>query len=111
MKLKITIENKTKDLDVPEDVMIDGESFFQKMDKDMDRGWQMGQDFIEKPTLVHRCQIAAEKILQAIDTQNEKLLMLMAGYILVRMPDVTSINIDTSGEPQGTEFTQSQQSK
>jgi hypothetical protein len=111
MKLRITIENKSKDLEVPEDVITDGASFFQKMDKDMDRGWQMGQEFIEKPTLMQRCQIAAEKILQAIDTQNEKLLLLMAGYILVRMPDVTSVNIDTSGEPLGTEFTQSQQTK
>ncbi len=106
MKLKITIEDRTRELEIPDDVFIDGVSFFKKMDRDMDRGWQMGPEFIEQPTQTNRCQIAAEKILQAVDTQNENLLMLMAGYILTRMPDVTGINIDTSGEPLGTEFTQ-----
>lgn len=106
MKLKITIEDRTRELEIPDDVFIDGISFFKKMDRDMDRGWQMGPEFIEQPTQTNRCQIAAEKILQAVDTQNENLLMLMAGYILTRMPDVTGINIDTSGEPLGTEFTQ-----
>jgi len=106
MKLKITIEDRTRELEIPDNVFTNGISFFEKMDRDMDRGWQMGPEFIEQPTQTNRCQIAAEKILQAVDTQNENLLMLMAGYILTRMPDVTGINIDTSGEPLGTEFTQ-----
>lgn len=106
MKLKITIENKTKELEVPEEIINEGESFFQKMDQDMDRGWQMGHEFIESPTQVNRCQIAADKILQAVDTQNDKLLLLMAGYILVRMPAVIGVDIDTSGEPLETSFTQ-----
>lgn len=101
-KLKITIENKSKELEVPDEVILEGESFFQKMDADMDRGWQMGQEFIENPTQENRCQIAAEKILQAVDTQNDKLLFLMAGYILVRMPTVTGVDICTSGEPLET---------
>lgn len=108
MKLKITIEDKTKELDVPDEVITEGESFFHKMDMDMDRGWQMGHEFIESPTQLNRCQIAADKILQAVDTQNDKLLLLMAGYILVRMPTVTGVDIDTSGEPLETSFTQSE---
>lgn len=107
MKLKIVIENKSKDLDVPDDIISDGDSFFQKMDKDMDRGWQMGQEFIENLSQENRCQVAAEKILQAVDTQNEKLLLLMAGYILVRMPAVVSVDICSTGEPLETTFTQS----
>lgn len=111
MKLKIIIENKTKELEVPDDIFISGKPFFEKMDKDMNRGWQMGPEFIEQPTQTNRCQIAAEKILQAVDTQNENLLLLMAGYILTRMPNVASVNIDTSGEPLGTEFTQTEANK
>ena len=109
MKIKITIENKSKELEVPEEIITDGEDFFNKMDQDMDRGWQMGQEFIENPTQVNRCQIAAEKILQAVDTQNDKLLLLMAGYILVRMPSVVSVDIDTAGEPLETTFTETKQ--
>ena len=104
MKLTVTVEDRTQTLDVPEAIIEQGESFFQKMDSDMDRGWQMGPEFIENPDRLNRCQIAADKMLIAIDTQNENLLMLMAGYILSRMPGVTKVVIDTHGEMLGTEL-------
>ncbi len=104
MKIRITIDDKSHEIDVPEDVLSDGKSFFDKMDSDMDRGWQMGADYVEKPNLTQRCQIAADKILNAIGTQNENLMMLMSGYILDRAPDTSELIIDTSGEVQNTEI-------
>ena len=104
MKLTITIEDRTKTLDVPDEMLDEGESFYQKMDSDMDKGWQMGPEFVENPDRLNRCQIAADKMLIAIDTQNENLLMLMAGYILSRMPGVTRVIIDTHGEMLSTEL-------
>ena len=104
MKIRITIDDKSREIDVPEEILTDGKSFFDKMDRDMDRGWQMGADYVDKPDLTQRCQIAADKILNAIGTQNENLLMLMAGYILDRMPDAAELIIDTSGEIQNTEI-------
>jgi len=98
MKLTIVIDNQSRDLKLPDTILEDGESFFQKMDNDMNQGWQMGPDYIESPNQVQRCQIAADKILTAIDTENENLLYLMAGYIVSRMPDVKSIDINTTGE-------------
>lgn len=98
MKLKIIIEDQARDLDVPETMLAEGEEFYIKMDRDMDRGWQMGPDFVEQPDQVQRCQIAADKILTAIDTENHGLLMLMAGYILSRAPGVQTVDINTSGE-------------
>lgn len=98
MKLKIIIEDQARDLEVPEDMLDDGKEFYDKMDKDMDRGWQMGPDFVEQPDQLQRCQIAADKILTAIDTENHGLLLLMAGYILSRAPGVQSVDINTSGE-------------
>ena len=106
MKIKITINDKSRDIDVPEDVMTDGKSFFDKMDKDMDRGWQMGADYVEKPNQIQRCQIAADKILDAVGTENQALMMLMAGYVIDRMPDTSELVIDTSGEVQNTEVIQ-----
>ena len=108
MKLRITIEDRTKDLEVPDQMISEAGGFFAKMDKDMDRGWQMGPDFVENPDSVQRCQIAAEKILQAVDTQNENLLLLMAGYILNQIPGVTAVDIDSSGDPQSTTFESAQ---
>ena len=104
MKLSITIDDRTKTLDVPEHILKDGEEFFHKMDQDMDRGWQMGQEYVEQPTAVNRCQIAADKMLIAIDTGNENLLFLMAGYVLTRMPGIATIRIDNHGEMLSTEL-------
>ncbi|MDH5648076.1 MAG: hypothetical protein OEY67_00355 [Gammaproteobacteria bacterium] len=104
MNLEIIIEDRRKTLNVPDEIMAEAEAFFDKMDRDMDRGWQMGPEFIEKPDQLDRCKIAADKILIAIDTNNENLLLMMAGYILSRMPGVTGINIDTQGEMQNTEI-------
>jgi hypothetical protein len=102
MKLTIVIDNQSRDLQLPDKILEEGESFFQKMDNDMSRGWQMGPDYIESPNQVQRCQIAADKILTAIDTENENLLYLMAGYIVSRMPNVKSIDINTTGELSDT---------
>lgn len=104
MQLQITINDKTSTIEVPEALLSEAEDFFQKMDKDMDSGWQMGPEYIESLTNTNRCQIAADKILQAVDTKNHNLLLLMAGYILKRLPETTAINIDTNGEMLNTEI-------
>ncbi len=104
MNLEITIEDQKKNLEVPDNIIQDAEDFFNKMDRDMDQGWQMGPEYIEKPDQIDRCKIAADKILIAIDTRNENLLHLMAGYILSRLPGITGINIDTHGVMQNTEI-------
>ena len=104
MKLKVTIEGKSKTLDVPSHYIDEAGDFFQKMDSDMDRGWQMGPEFIESPTVVNRCQIAADKMLAAIESENETLMFLMAGYILTHIPTVTEVDIDVNGDPLATEI-------
>jgi hypothetical protein len=81
------------------------------MDADMDRGWQMSRDWIENPNQEQRCQIAADKILTAIETENEKLLMLMAAYILRTMPGVKSVNIDITGDMNETDIIMEQDSQ
>jgi len=59
---------------------------------------------VEEPDLRQRCQIAANKVLDAIGTHNENLKLLMLGYILDRIPAVCEIVIDTGGEPMNTEI-------
>lgn len=98
------IDNRTHRIEVPPDVLDEGETFFQKMDRDMDSGWQMGPEFVESPNTMQRCQIAANKLLVSVSTQNKLLVELMAGYILKRLPGVKIVDIDTSGEMLNTEF-------
>jgi len=104
MKLDIIIESKTHRIEVPQDMLEEGETFFQKMDRDMDSGWQMGPEFVESPNAAQRCQIAANKLLVSVSAENKLLTELMAGYILKRLPGVKTVDIDTSGEMLNTEF-------
>ncbi len=102
MKLNIIVDGRTNAFEVPDEFLLEASDFFAKMDADMDKGWQMSRDWVEKPDAEQRCQIAADKILTAIDTDNEKLLMLMAAYILKTMPGIKSINIDVTGDMNET---------
>jgi hypothetical protein len=104
MKLDVIIDSRTHRIEVPPDMLAEGETFFQKMDRDMDSGWQMGPEFVESPDTAQRCQIAANKLLVSISAQNQLLVQLMAGYILKRMPGIKTVEIDTAGEMLNTEF-------
>lgn len=104
MKLNVVVDERTVQVDVPEEVLQEAEEFFQKMDRDMDRGWQMGMEFIERPNAVQRCQIAADRLLGSLSNANQTMIMLMAGYILKRLPGVTGVNIDINGEMLHTDM-------
>lgn len=103
MKLDVIIDDKNHRLDVP-DEMLKADEFFDRMNRDMDRGWQMGTEFVEKPDAAQRCQIAANKLLQSHAAENALVMSLMAAYILRHMPGVKGVNIDTTGDMLGTEL-------
>ncbi len=104
MILNIYVDDSAYAIEVPTDMMQEGEEFFARMDRDMDRGWQMSRTYVERPNTVQRCQIAADKILTALHTGNQKLALLMAGYVLSRVPGVQGVRIDTNGEIFNTEL-------
>lgn len=104
MKLNIVVDGRSNAFEVPDNLLTEAQAFFNKLDADMDKGWQMSRDWVEKPNTEQRCQIAGDKILTAIDTQNEKLLMLMAAYILRTMPGAKTIHIDNTGDMNETEI-------
>lgn len=104
MTLTVVIESNSYAINVPEDVLIEGASFFEKMDKDMDKGWMMSREWVDNPDQVQRCQIAADRIADSISMENETLTLLMAGYILTRMDNVKEVHIDTDGEMMETRF-------
>lgn len=102
MILNIVVEDRTIAITVTDEMLRDAQDFYTKMDRDMDQGWQMSREWVEHPTAIERCQIAADKLHTALNTQNETLVMLMAGYILSRLPKIRSITINTDGEMQET---------
>jgi hypothetical protein len=104
MKLNIIVDGRTNAFEVPDKILLEAKDFFAKLDADMDKGYQMSRDWVEKPDAEQRCQIAANKILTAIETDNEKMLMLMAAYILHTLPGVKSVNIDVTGDMNETDI-------
>jgi len=104
VSLKIIIEKNIYSIEIPDDVIQGGESFFGKLDTDMANGWQMNREWVEKPNTQQRCQIVADRMADAINNENETLTYLLAGFIVSRMPDVQEIHIDTDGEMAETQF-------
>ena len=109
MILKAIIDDQEYSLNVPELILTQGEELFAKLDADMDNGWQMSREWVKHPNRVERCQIVADKLLTALEKENHRMGVLMAGYILSRMPGVESVEPDTHGEIQNTQFTVAEQ--
>jgi len=89
---------------VPDDMLIEAETFFRKMDSDLDQGWQMSRDWIKNLNTLQRCQVAADRLLTALETENRAVATMMAGYIINKMPGIKEIHIDTSGDMQQTDI-------
>jgi hypothetical protein len=106
MILKIIIDEKTIPIEVPDYMLTEADDFFNKMDTDMDTGWQMSRTWVDEPDNIQRCQIAADRILTAVHTENEKIATLMAAYILKKLPNIASVDIDTEGDMTQTTFSE-----
>lgn len=105
MILKAIIDDQEYSLEIPAALVAEAEPYFTKLDADMDQGWQMSRDWVDRPNTLQRAQIVADKLLTALETESQKTGMLMAGYILSRLPGVQTVEIDVHGEIQNTTFT------
>jgi hypothetical protein len=103
MRFKVVVGEQVYAVEVPEELLREAAEFHARLDRDMDRGWQMSRQFVERPDAVQRCQIVADKLLTSIMQENQATAMLMAGYIALRMPGAIGVDIDTSGEMQNTQ--------
>jgi len=102
MQFKVVIGEQVYAIELPEELLREAAEFHAKLDRDMDRGWQMSREFVERPDRLQRCQIVADKLLTSIMHGNQATAMLMAGYIALRMPGAIGVDIDASGEMQNT---------
>jgi hypothetical protein len=98
MILKVVIDDQLIELNVPEAFLEQAQGFFAKMDADMDQGWQVNREWVEQPDQMLRAQVAANKLLTALDNEDHNLGRLMAGYILARVPDVETVELNPAGE-------------
>ncbi len=98
MILNISITGNMLSIEVPQELIDNASDLFIKMDSDMDSGWTMGREFVDTPNIEQRCQIVADKLLTAIENEDDQMKMMMAGYILSRVPNIMTLHIDNTGE-------------
>ena len=92
------IDDQLLELNVPEAFLEKAQDFFDKMDADMDQGWQVNREWVEQPDQMLRAQIAANKLFTAIENEDHNLGRLMAGYIVARLPEIESVELNPAGE-------------
>lgn len=98
MQLAVLLDGETFNINVPDFILEEGEEYFKKLDAELDRGYQMSRTWVENPDVEQRCQIAADKLLTALHLDRKQLGEMMAGYILTRMPGISQVKMDTSGD-------------
>ncbi len=103
MILNVVIDSESMRLKIEQDMLSQAHDFFQKMDADMDKGWQMSFTWVENPNPVQRCQIAADKLYGAYEAENQNMMKMMAAYILYKLPGVSEVYISTNGNMNETE--------
>jgi len=103
MNITVEFDDKSYALDVPAALTDEAADFFDKMDSDMNCGWQMSRWWVPEPDLTQRCQIVADKLLTALQKNNTEAALLMCAYILHKKPSTKRIRINTDGEIQGNE--------
>jgi len=104
MQLNIIVDDYSMNLELPKEFLESSQDAFDRLDTSMNEGVQMGRQWIPHPNRQQRCQFAADKLLTALETNNESLAMVSAGYIVSRLPEVRRVRIDNSGEMSDTRF-------
>jgi hypothetical protein len=93
MILNLQIEGEACPLEVSEEFCHENRPFFDKMDQDMDQGWQMSQRWVESPSPDERAAIVGDRLVQALKSGNGHLLTLMAGYLADRYPTAERLEL------------------
>ncbi len=98
MILRIFVDEHEQEIKVPDAILTDAKEYFDMLDKDMDNGYQMSRLWVEKPDVMQRCQIVADRILTALENQNGETATLMAAYILSRVPNAYAMHLNLEGD-------------
>jgi hypothetical protein len=104
MILNIVIGENTIPVTVPDNLIHEASDFFNQMDRDLDKGQMVGRDWVDMPNLEQRCQIVADRLLTALETENESMWVMMAAYILNRLPGIKGVRVSIDGEINESEM-------
>jgi hypothetical protein len=100
MILNIKFDEDSYELEVQEALVKELKPAFDDMDKEFDRGVQMGRYWVEKPDAEQRCQMAVMKLENAMHREDRRALYTMAAFIVYKFPDVISVTASSAFEVQ-----------
>ena len=69
--LKILIDEQERKFELSREMIDEAQEILAKMDRDMDKGWQLARQFIDNPSVIQRCQIASNRLLTGLHTGNK----------------------------------------
>jgi len=100
MNFDITIDQENFQLDIPEKLIEELRGHCEEMEKEFDKGVQMGRYWVESPGDFERCQVAADKVASAIAREDKRMLYINAAYILFKAPNLHHVTVDSNYEMQ-----------
>lgn len=104
MNLNFTIDQEPFTLEVADGIMQEAQVFIKDTDLEFDKGIQLGRYWIENPSEEQRCQIAANKIVNAMHQENIRMVYLMSAYILTKLPTVKMVTVNSDYEIDEIDF-------
>jgi hypothetical protein len=104
LALKVILDEDQREIVLPVELIEEAAPLLAKMDEDMKDGWQIGRRYVDAPDNMQRCQVAADRLLSALHTDNQASITLMCAYILTRLDGAAAVFINSDGEPGETLF-------
>jgi len=104
MQFRVVLGEQVHAIELPEDLLRESVEYHDRLDRDMDRGWQMSREYVAQPDRLQRCQIVADRLATSITLGNRATAMLMAAYIALRIPGAVGVDIDDAGDMQNTKL-------
>lgn len=72
--------------------------YLDKMESDMDNGFQLGDERIENPDMKDRAKFVAMTLIQSIEADNEAMIVATCAYLATRQTDLKEVRANADGE-------------
>lgn len=72
--------------------------YLDKMDTDMDAGFQLGDEQIDNPDDKARAKFVAMTLINSIEADNEQMIVATCAYLALRQTGLTEVRATAEGE-------------
>ena len=72
--------------------------YLDKMDSDMDGGFQLGDERVDTPDSKDRAKFVAMTLIHSIEANNEQMIVATCAYLALREPGLTEVRAVAEGE-------------